>query len=72
MAMANHIEALEKTRAGLDALLRAEEGHAWHNRARVIRLKQQKLHLRDEIERLRLVAHNDTGMADNRADVPPH
>jgi len=60
MAMANHIEALEKTRAGIDALVRAEEGHSWINRERVIRLKQQKLHLRDEIERLRLMARNDS------------
>jgi len=53
MALAHHIEALTKTRADLDALVRAEESHAWIDRDKVIRLKQQKLHLRDEIERLR-------------------
>lgn len=53
MALAQHIEALSKTRADLDAIVRAEETHAWVDRDKVLRLKLQKLHLRDEIERLR-------------------
>jgi hypothetical protein len=53
MAVAQHIEALAKTHADVDALVRMEQAHAWVNRDKVIQLKLRKLHLKEQIQRLK-------------------
>ena len=53
MALANHIEFLEAKHAALEVALHSEETRAWHDERKILRLKKDKLMLRDEIARLR-------------------
>jgi len=58
MALGSRIESLSAKHAALEALLASEEAHPWQNELRVLRLKKDKLRIKDEIQRLRLVAAN--------------
>lgn len=56
MAVAQRIESLQARHAGLEQQLTQEEARSWHNESKIVRLKQDKLRLKDEIRRLRLIA----------------
>jgi len=60
MAVAQRIESLQQRHAYLDTELTHEESRSWHNEQKIVRLKQDKLRVKDEITRLRLIA-GDTG-----------
>lgn len=60
MAVAQRIESLQSRHAHLDLELNQEERRSWHNEDKIVRLKQDKLRIKDEITRLRLIA-GDTG-----------
>lgn len=54
IAMATaHISALQKKHEELETRIRSEMKHAARDEAQIRRLKEQKLHLKERIERLR-------------------
>lgn len=56
MAVAQRIESLELRHAHLEQQLDHESAHSWHDESRIVRLKQDKLRIKDELKRLRLIA----------------
>ncbi|HYD18497.1 MAG TPA: DUF465 domain-containing protein [Patescibacteria group bacterium] len=48
-----HLHALQKRHAALEEKIRDEQMHASRNEFDIRRLKEQKLHVKEEIERLR-------------------
>lgn len=52
MALEKHIESLKRQHARLDMMLRAEEASPGADRAAVLRLKSEKLAIKDKIEQL--------------------
>ncbi len=56
MAVAQRLESLRTQHAAVEAVLRTEMTHAWHDDSRVKQLKARKLRLKDAISELRLVA----------------
>lgn len=65
MGVAHRIETLQGRHAQLEQELGREESHMWHDQSRIVRLKHDKLRIKDEIARLRLVA-GDSGSAGQR------
>lgn len=63
MAMANRIESLEHKHAVLEEALHQEEAHPWVNEAKVLHLKQDKLRIKDELQRLRACGEGQCGDA---------
>lgn len=51
--MTAHLKSLEKKHSVLDEQIRLERAHASCNDVLLRQMKEQKLHLREEIERLR-------------------
>lgn len=47
-----HLKALKKRHADLEEKIRLEQAHAARNEGAVRRMKEQKLHIKEEIERL--------------------
>ena len=48
-----HLKALQKRHAELDAKIHKEATHAARNEHAIRRMKEQKLHVKEEIEKLR-------------------
>lgn len=48
-----HLKALQKRHADLDEKIHKESLHAARNEQAIRRMKEQKLHVKEEIERLR-------------------
>lgn len=48
-----HLKALQKRHAELDAKIHQESVHSARNELAIRRMKEQKLHVKEEIERLR-------------------
>lgn len=48
----SHIATLRQRHADLDTRIREEEAHAAYDTIAVARMKTEKLHLKEEIERL--------------------
>lgn len=48
-----HLKALQKRHADLDAKIQKESTHSARNELAIRRMKEQKLHVKEEIERLR-------------------
>lgn len=56
MAVAQRIESLQLRHAHLEHQLDQEAAHSWHDEGKIVRLKQDKLRIKDELKRLRLIA----------------
>ncbi|WP_084536944.1 YdcH family protein [Azospirillum halopraeferens] len=52
MSVESHIAALRQRHADLDDKIRREETHAAYNSVEVKRMKMEKLHVKEEIDRL--------------------
>jgi len=57
MALHSHIEELSDKHRKLEEQIQAEMAHPVWDEVRVAALKKEKLRLKDEIERLRTLAH---------------
>ncbi|MGQ9365661.1 YdcH family protein [Azospirillum sp. ST 5-10] len=53
MSMESHIAALRQRHAELDEKIQREEAHVAFNSIEVQRMKMEKLHLKEQLERLR-------------------
>lgn len=56
MALTKRIESLRQRHGELEATLGREEQRMWHDESKIIRLKMQKLRVKDEIARLSVVS----------------
>ncbi len=68
MAVAQRIESLEARHASLEQALGNEESRSWHNEQKIVRLKQDKLRIKDEITRLRLIVGGSDPPQTGRVD----
>jgi len=61
MSLESHIDALQKEHDRLDALIAAELRHTSSDDLELVRMKREKLHLKDEIVRLTSKQYAHTG-----------
>jgi hypothetical protein len=69
MAVAQRIESLRHQHAALEAALHQEESHPWHNDSKIVRLKQNKLRIKDQLARLGVQDAGQKDMIRCRSDT---
>ena len=69
MAYAQRIESLRTQHAAVEAQLHQEESHAWHDNSKIVRLKQTKLRIKEQIARLHGQVPGDKDRVRCRSDT---